>query len=211
MVARVAMPSWEPWNSRIAARSMSVRASPEITRKESPRNPRGVANAARGAEQLLLLAVGELDPEPRAVAEVTPDHAPGTSAGWRSPRRSRAGTAAGQMCSITGRLSTGTIGFGTVVGDRAQPGAQPGCEDHGAHLPTAESPRTPPVRTRERGGSILIPPARAERSCRRAFVHVPWSQLLRYFVWTSVSSSISTPFEASLSRAISASISRGTG
>ena len=34
---RVASPSWDSWNSRIAARSMSVSASPEITRNESPR------------------------------------------------------------------------------------------------------------------------------------------------------------------------------
>ena len=46
----------------------------------------GVADAARGAEQLLLAAVGELDAELRAVAEVALDQSPGTSAGWRSPR-----------------------------------------------------------------------------------------------------------------------------
>jgi hypothetical protein len=39
LVARVAMPSWERWNSRIAARSMLVSASPEMTRNSSPRNP----------------------------------------------------------------------------------------------------------------------------------------------------------------------------
>ena len=38
LVASVAIPSWLSWNSRIAVRSMSVRASPEITRKLSPRN-----------------------------------------------------------------------------------------------------------------------------------------------------------------------------
>ena len=34
------------------------------------------------------------------------------------------------MCSITGRFRTGTIGFGIVVGDRPQPGAEPGRQDH---------------------------------------------------------------------------------
>ena len=38
-VASVAIPSWDSWNSPIARRSMSVSASPEITRNESPRNP----------------------------------------------------------------------------------------------------------------------------------------------------------------------------
>ena len=36
-VASVARPSWDSWNSRIAAKSMSVRASPATTRNESPR------------------------------------------------------------------------------------------------------------------------------------------------------------------------------
>jgi hypothetical protein len=35
LVARVAMPSWLSWAARIAARSMSLRASPEMIRKES--------------------------------------------------------------------------------------------------------------------------------------------------------------------------------
>ena len=39
LVARVAIPSWDSWNSAIALRSMSVSASPEMTRNESPRNP----------------------------------------------------------------------------------------------------------------------------------------------------------------------------
>ena len=37
LVASVAIPSWDSWNSRIAVRSMSVSASPEMIRKESPR------------------------------------------------------------------------------------------------------------------------------------------------------------------------------
>ena len=37
------------------------------------------------------------------------------------------------MCSITGRFSTGTIGFGIVVGDRPQARAQAGREDHRPH------------------------------------------------------------------------------
>ena len=72
-----------------------------------------VANAARGAQQLVLVAVGELDPERGAVAETIADRAPGTNAGSRSrcskPCRGRSR----RMCSITGRLATGTIGFGT--------------------------------------------------------------------------------------------------
>ncbi len=38
-VAIVTSPSWDSWNSRIAARSRSVSASPATTRNESPRNP----------------------------------------------------------------------------------------------------------------------------------------------------------------------------
>ena len=71
----------------------------------------GVADAAGGAEQLLLLAVGEVDPELGAVAEVVLDLvreqcrlAITSVKPW--PASSR------RMCSITGRFSTGTIGFG---------------------------------------------------------------------------------------------------
>ncbi len=35
LVARVAIPSWDSWASRIALRSMSVSASPEMIRNES--------------------------------------------------------------------------------------------------------------------------------------------------------------------------------
>ena len=61
--------------SRIAVRSTSVSASPEMTRNDSlsARNFRDLADAAGGAQRLGLLAVAELDPRGRAVAEVLAD------------------------------------------------------------------------------------------------------------------------------------------
>ena len=112
LVARVAIPSWESWNSRIAARSMSVRASPEITRKESPRKPAAWRTPPAVPSSCLLLAVGEVDAELASRRRSGRGSAPGTSAGWRSPRSKPCRESSRAMCSITGRLSTGTIGFG---------------------------------------------------------------------------------------------------
>ena len=87
-------------------------ASPEMTRNESPRKPGRVAHPAGGAEQLLLAAIGELEADAGAVAEVALDR-------LREPVQvgdrlveAVAGEQRRAMCSITGRLSTGTIGFG---------------------------------------------------------------------------------------------------
>ena len=132
LVARVATPSWDSWNSRIAARSMSVSASPAMTRKESPRKLGDVADPARGPEQLLLVAVGELDAELRAVAEVALD-------------RLREPVQVGDRLAeaVAGEQAHDVLHHRPVqhrhhrlrhrVGDRPQPRAEPRRQDHRPH------------------------------------------------------------------------------
>ena len=91
---------------------MSVSASPEITRKALAEEVGDVAHPAGGAEQLLLVAVVELDPEPGAVAEAVADQLREPVQVGDHLGRSRGGAGAARMCSITGRSATGTIGFG---------------------------------------------------------------------------------------------------
>src|ERR1700753_1830532 len=70
------------WNRTMAVRSMSVSASPEMTRNGSARRPSfavlaqrvfGVLDAARGAERHLLGRVLQVHPEVFAVGEVVTD------------------------------------------------------------------------------------------------------------------------------------------
>ena len=73
LVARVAIPSWDSWNSRIAAEVDVGERVAGDHQEGVAEEPGGVADPAGGAEQLLLAAVGEVDPEARAVAEVALD------------------------------------------------------------------------------------------------------------------------------------------
>ena len=91
-----------------------------------------VANASRGAEQALLLAVGEVDPERCAVAEMAANR-------LREPVQVR-----DHLTHVVARdqaqhvLHDGPVrnrhhGLGHLVGERPQACAQPCRHDHGLH------------------------------------------------------------------------------
>src|SRR5260221_1012424 len=160
----------------------------------------GFAHPTRVAQQSLLGTVGQLDPEIRAVAEVRFDQ-------LREP------------VQVGDRLGEGVAGeeagdvlhhrpvqhrhhrLRHLVGDRAQPGAKPGREDHRLHI------TPPPLLSRMPKESDMD----VHSLPRPGAAQVPWSHDVRYFDWTADRSSISMPLDTSFSLAISWSISRGTG
>ena len=93
----------------------------------------GIAHRPGGAERRLLGRVDDADAELAAVAEV------GADARWRgtppSPRsrRCRAASSRPMMCSIIGRLTSGSIGLGAFEVSGPQPGALASGHDHCLH------------------------------------------------------------------------------
>ena len=91
-----------------------------------------VANAAGGAEELLLLAVGELDPERRAVAEVVAD--PIAEVGEVGDHLAEAVPARELEDVLHHRpVDDRRERLRDLEGERPQPLAEPRSEDHRAH------------------------------------------------------------------------------
>ncbi len=109
--ARVASAPFCSWNSTTALRSMSVRTSPEITRKRSasssralstePAVPSGVSSVA------YTMRTPSSEPSPKYVRTAFAMNATVTTISSIPWRRSSLTT-----CSIMGRLAMGSMGFG---------------------------------------------------------------------------------------------------
>ena len=81
------------------------------TNGSAPKNSRTLRTPPAVPSSSLLVAVGELDAERGAVAEVVADRVrEPVQVGDTSSNPSRASSA--RMCSMIGRLATGTSGFG---------------------------------------------------------------------------------------------------
>ena len=106
----MASPSWDRGTRERAEVDVGERVAGDHEEGVAE-EPGRVAHAARGPQQLLLVAVGELEaegePSPKCSSIVSGNQC---RLAITSPKPCR--RAAARMCSITGRLSTGTIGFG---------------------------------------------------------------------------------------------------
>ena len=72
------------------------------------------------------------------------------------------------MCSIIGRLTSGSIGLGALRGERPQPGALAAGHDHGLHRPEPTHGVNLPGAAGARTASAAPAPALAQRPQARS-------------------------------------------